>query len=103
MKTFIEFLNEKITKKEFDTALKDSSIIGGCEFEFYLKRSKKKNSAPSYILSEVKDLYKEADKELKKVQSLITAYVKDIDEAYKNYMNAKKSIKRVEMDLICLL
>jgi hypothetical protein len=34
---FINFLNEKITKKEFDDVLDNPNINAGCEFEFYME------------------------------------------------------------------
>jgi len=35
-KYFADYLNEKITKKEFEDVLKNDNILSGCEFEFYL-------------------------------------------------------------------
>jgi hypothetical protein len=33
---FLNFLNEKINKKEFDEVLDNPYLNAGCEFEFYL-------------------------------------------------------------------
>jgi len=117
---FKEYINEKITKSEFNEVLKNKDIWAGCEFEFYMNDMPRGNSERYQYLS---DLQQEAFTEIEscdewynlmddidmiprrreEVSELISDGEKKIDEIDGVIKGKVKQIKSLKFDLNGLL
>ena len=75
---FQDYLNEKITRKEFDTVLNKNEVNCGCEFEFYLDSGEHGINPDQERLIE---MVNKADKEALKVERVINNYETALDDA----------------------
>jgi uncharacterized protein (DUF3820 family) len=91
-KYFADYLNEKITKKEFEDVLKNENILSGCEFEFYLEHD-------GYHSSEwdrIEEMISKCDKDLDKFGKRIRNYWSDYRVEERKYENAKDKADTLE-------
>jgi hypothetical protein len=92
MKTFLDYLNEKITKKEFDEALNNSNIIGGCEFEFYLQDFFGNDEMIRKFNQEIKNF----DKVLYQFEEDVKSFKKALDHEKDVYEKTISNYRKVE-------
>ena len=52
---FIEYINEKTSKKEFEESLKNTNLLGGCEFEIYIDELDQGANFNNDYIEEMKD------------------------------------------------
>lgn len=71
---YIERLDEKVSKKEIDEALKNDNILIGCEFEFKVDEDLSTGS------SEARELYDKAYDEIQEYNSSVEQYESDLEE-----------------------
>ena len=91
---FKEYLTEKTSKKEFDTALKNRKINAGCEFEFYLDEDKR----GGFFIDtrEIEKLIKASDREIQNVDNNTQNYYDAQNDAQDEYNKAKEQISDLE-------
>jgi prefoldin subunit 5 len=73
---FKQYIEEKITKKEFDEALTNRNIKAGCEFEFYLNDG----GFSSIDINRTARLERESDREIDKINRNIREYNTAIEQ-----------------------
>jgi len=72
--SYVDRVDEKVSKKEIDDALKNDNILIGCEFEFI------SDEPLNAMGSDFAELYNSATQEVKRYNEDIDTYEKDVDE-----------------------
>lgn len=92
---FINFLNEKISKKEFDEVLDNPYLNAGCEFEFYLEEDFE-SSAGKENWNEMERLIDRSDNELNNIEKDLTEYWEAYRKKWKEFEKAENEIDKIE-------
>jgi hypothetical protein len=90
-KYFADYLNEKITKKEFEDVLKNDNILSGCEFEFYIDSG---NHDTGW--DKMEDLISKCNKELDRYNKKLRNYWSDYRDEERKYEKAKDKADDIE-------
>lgn len=88
--TYLTRLDEKVSKKEIDTALKNDNILIGCEFEF------KVTDGFEYADSEAAELYSRAFDEWEEYEKDLETYQEERDEYIEETQEIEKKIETTQ-------
>ena len=93
---FQEYLNEKITKKEFESVLDRNEVNCGCEFEFYFN-----GAASGYTEDQqwLESKVEQADQEVKEAEENMEEYYKELEITQDNLQKAEERRDDLENDI----
>ena len=92
---FKEYLNEKITSKEFDASLSNKNIKAGCEFEIYLTDAAAASSG-GFDRSDLDDLIDRSDRQISKAEENVDKYNEAVEQIYEDEKEFKEKLYEID-------
>jgi predicted nucleic acid-binding Zn-ribbon protein len=92
----LDIIEEKVSKKEKQEALKNDNILIGCEFEFKLDEQLDDNSEMQELYEKAYNEYLEYDKDIEKYEEAYEEYLDDIRKEHEKLDELETKLSELE-------